>query len=116
MSICVLVKVVEALVLAADSVVPIDGTSAEEGVRSTPSGILKVYFTATRVFQLRDSPVGALACGTGTIQARAVVTFVEEFENSEWGSAHLVVCGVPAWRQCRPSSLHRRLALVLVSP
>ncbi|MCY4186860.1 MAG: hypothetical protein OXD30_00055 [Bryobacterales bacterium] len=77
-----MVKVPEGLVLAADSAATVQAGPVKEGGDSGPSGILKVYFTATKVFQIRDLPVGVLAWGASSLRARTVASLVEEFENS----------------------------------
>ena len=84
MSICVMVKVPEGLVPAADSAATVQAGPVKEGGDSGPSGILKVYFTATNVFQVRDLPVGVLTWGAGSFRARTVASLVEEFENSQF--------------------------------
>ena len=67
MSICVMVKVPEGLVLAADSATTVQAGPVKEGGDSGPSGILKIYLTATKVFQIRDLPVGVLTWGGGIV-------------------------------------------------
>lgn len=82
MSICVMTKVPEGLVLAADSASTVQGGPIEGG-DSGPAGVLKVYFNATKVFQVRDLPVGVLSWGAGSFRARTVASLVEEFENTD---------------------------------
>ena len=81
MSICVMVKVPEGLVLAADSASSVQGGLVTKTGDSGPSGVLKVFFNATKVFQVRDLPVGVLSWGAGSFRARTVASLVEEFEN-----------------------------------
>ncbi len=75
MSICLLAKVPEGLVLATDSA----STVGDPG----PAGVLKVFFNATKVFQIRDLPVGVLTWGSGSFRARTVASLVDEFENTD---------------------------------
>ena len=83
MSICVMVKVPEGLVLAADSASSVQAGPVKEGGDSGPSGVLKVFFNATKVFQIRDLPVAMLAWGAASFRARTVASLVEEFENTK---------------------------------
>ena len=81
MSICVMVKVPEGLVLAADSASSVQSGPITKGGDSGPAGLLKVFYNATKVFQIRDLPVGVLAWGAGSFRARTIASLVEEFEN-----------------------------------
>ena len=45
--------------------------------------VLKVFFNATKVFQIRNLPVGVLTWGSGSFRARTIASLVEEFENTE---------------------------------
>ena len=83
MSICVMVKVPEGLVLASDSASTVQGGVVTKGGGSGPSGVLKVFFNATKVFQIRDLSVGVLTWGAASIRGRTVASLVEEFENTD---------------------------------
>ena len=78
-----MVKVPEGLVLAADSATTVQAGLVPPGHDGGTSGILKVFLNATKVFQIRDLPVGVLTWGAGAFQARTIASLVEEFENSE---------------------------------
>ena len=83
MSICLMVKVPEGLVLAADSASSVQASPVKKGGDSGPAGVLKVFFNATKVFQIRDLPVGVLTWGSGSFRARTTASLVEEFENTD---------------------------------
>jgi hypothetical protein len=78
-----MVKVPEGLVLAADSASSVQAGPVREGGDTGPAGVLKVFFNATKVFQIRDLPVGVLTWGSGSFRARTIASLVEEFENTE---------------------------------
>lgn len=81
MSICVLVKVGEGLVLASDSASAVAGAPVTPNGKQGPQGILKVFFNANKIFQIRKLPVGVMSWGAGAFQERTVASLVEEFEN-----------------------------------
>lgn len=81
MSVCVLVKVGEGLVLASDSASTVAGTPVTPDGQQGPQGVVKVFFNSTKIFQIRDLPVGILSWGAGSFQSRTVASLVEEFEN-----------------------------------
>jgi hypothetical protein len=83
MSVCVLVKVGEGLVLAADSATTIAGAAMGPGGQPGPQGVIKVFFNATKIFQIRDLPVAVMTWGAGAFQSRTIASLVEEFENLE---------------------------------
>ena len=104
MSICVMVKVPEGLVLAADSAATVNASPVTEGGDPGPSGVLKVFFNATKVFQIRDLPVGVLTWGAGSFRARTVASLVEEFENEKdvqqinWSNLNVETLASDFWR------------------
>ena len=83
MSICVMVKVPEGLVLASDSASTVQGGVVKKGGEPGLSGVFNVFFNATKVFQIRDLPVGVLTWGAGSFRSRTVASLVEEFENTD---------------------------------
>ena len=83
MSICVVVKVPEGLVLAADSAATVEGGSVTPDGKPGPAGVLKVFQTATKVLQIRDLPLGVMTWGAGGFGARTIASLVEEFENTQ---------------------------------
>jgi hypothetical protein len=82
MSICVVVKVPEGLVLAADSAATVEGAAVTPDGKPGPAGVLKVFQTATKVLQIRDLPLGVMTWGAGSFGARTIASLVEEFENT----------------------------------
>lgn len=83
MSICVLVKVPEGLVLAADSASSIEGGPVLPDGNPGPPGILKVFYGATKVNQIRNFPVGVMTYGVGSFKARTISSLIQEFGNRE---------------------------------
>src|SRR4051794_25335582 len=83
MSICVVVKVPEGLVLAADSAATVEGAAVTPDGKPGPAGVLKVFSTATKVLQIRELPVGVMTWGVGSFGARTIASLVEEFENGK---------------------------------
>jgi hypothetical protein len=83
MSVCVLVKVGEGLVLAADSASSIAGAPILPGGQPGPQGIIKLFFNATKIFQIGKLPLGILTWGAGSFQARNIASLVHEFENTK---------------------------------
>lgn len=82
MSICVMVKVGEGLVLASDSASTISGAPTAPQGLAGPS-VVKVFYNATKIFQIGALPVGVLAWGAGSFGSRTIASLVEEFENLE---------------------------------
>ncbi len=81
MSVCVIVKVGEGLVLASDSATTVAGTPVSSQGQQGPQGIVKVFYNATKIFQINNLPIGVLTWGAGSFKARTVASLVEEFEN-----------------------------------
>jgi hypothetical protein len=75
MTICVLVKVSEGLVLAADSTAAIEGRVGAE-----QSGILKTYDHVRKLSHIKDYPIGTLTWGTALVGTRSVESLVKEYE------------------------------------
>lgn len=85
MSIVVVVKVSEGLVLGADSAATIWGRApSPQGVRE---GVLKTYFNARKLLQVGDFPIGVLTWGTPFIGPRTIESLVREWEYKQgWQS------------------------------
>jgi hypothetical protein len=85
MSIAVVVKVSEGLVLGADSAATLQGRlQSSSGIQE---GILKTYFNAKKLLQVGDFPIGILAWGQGYVGARTVESLVREWEHTNhWQS------------------------------
>jgi hypothetical protein len=81
MSICVLVKVGEGLVLATDSANSVAGLPINQGVERGPLGIVKVFYTGKKLFGLGDYPIGIMSWGAGSFRERTIASFIEEYEN-----------------------------------
>ena len=74
MSIVATLKVGEGLVLAADSAAVIQTLGQQVGVAN-------VYYNATKLFRLRDYPLGILTWGASTVGIRSMASLVGEFEH-----------------------------------
>lgn len=74
MTVCVMVKVSEGLVLAADSATVISGRVGNE------PGILKTYEHSRKLSHIKDYPVATLAWGTALIGSRSVESLIKEYE------------------------------------
>ncbi|MCF7805825.1 MAG: hypothetical protein K9N46_15185 [Candidatus Marinimicrobia bacterium] len=83
MSVCVAVKVGEGLVFASDSATTVAGAPASSGGQQGPQGIVKVFYNATKIFQIDKLPVGVMTWGAGSFKARTIASLIEEFENQE---------------------------------
>ncbi len=74
MTICVMVKVSEGLVLAADSAAALSGRLGNQ------PGVLKTYEHSRKLAHIKDYPIGTLAWGTSLIGLRSVQSLIQEFE------------------------------------
>jgi hypothetical protein len=83
MSVCVLVKVGEGLVLATDSASTVIGVPVLPNGNQGPQGVLKIFFTGKKLFQLGDLPVGIMSWGAGSFKERSIASLIEEFESTE---------------------------------
>jgi hypothetical protein len=84
MSICVLVKVSEGLVLATDSASSVFGAPVLPGGQPGPSSVIKIFFTGRKLFQLGQLPIGIMTWGAGSFKERTIASLVEEFENKDF--------------------------------
>jgi len=85
MSIVIVVKVSEGLVLAADSAATLLGTL--HGPNIEQSGVLKTFYNADKLFQIGDLPIGVLTWGNAFIGPRTLESIVREWEhNAHWES------------------------------
>lgn len=85
MSVAIVVKVSEGLVLAADSAVTVHGHV--EGPNETSEGIVKTYFNAKKLLQIGDFPIGVVTWGTGYLGPRSVESHIREWEyRNNWTS------------------------------
>jgi hypothetical protein len=83
MSVCVIVKVGEGLVLATDSASSIIGGPILPGGTPGPQGIIKIFFSGKKIFQVGNLPVGVMAWGAGSFKERSIASLIEEFESTE---------------------------------
>ena len=85
MSVVVVVKVSEGLVLAADSAATIQGVV--NGANGHQEGVLKTYFSGRKLFQIGDLPLGVLTWGAAFIGSRTIESLVREWEYQQhWQS------------------------------
>jgi hypothetical protein len=77
-SVAVVVKVSEGLVLGADSAATIRGR--REGPQGIQEGVLKTYFNARKLLQIGKFPIGVLTWGAAFIGPRTIESLVREFE------------------------------------
>jgi hypothetical protein len=85
MSVGIVVKVSEGLVLATDSAATLYGRIEKpEGVQE---GIVKTYYNAKKLLQIGDFPIGVLTWGQAFIGARTIESLVREWEyDNHWQS------------------------------
>jgi len=81
MSVAIVVKVSEGLVLGADSAATINGRA--EGPDGLREGVLKTYYNARKLLQVGDLPIGVLTWGLGQIGLRTVESLVREWEHAQ---------------------------------
>jgi hypothetical protein len=86
-SVVLVVKVSEGLVLAADSAATITGQILDPDGKVVSGGVLKTYYTARKVIQIGDLPIGVLTWGQGNLGARTIESYVREWEfTNNWQS------------------------------
>ena len=76
MSIVASVKSRDGIVLAADSAAQIHGETPDGTV-----GILKVFYNAQKLFQIRELPIGVLTYGVGNIGLRSVQGILTDYSS-----------------------------------
>jgi len=85
MSVVVVVKVSEGIVLAADSAATLHGKVQFRGEEI--NGIVQTYLNARKVLQIGDFPIGLATWGTAFIGERTVESIVREWEHDQkWRS------------------------------
>lgn len=80
MTICVSARIPEALVLAADSMVSLEGTIITP--QGNQTGILQTFEYANKVTQFKDYPIGLMTWGLASIRDRSIQSLIMEFEYS----------------------------------
>ena len=85
MSVGIVVKVSEGLVLGADSAATVHGRI--EGPDGIQEGVVKTYYNARKLLQIGDFPIGLFTWGQPYIGARTVESLVREWEHDRrWQS------------------------------
>ena len=79
MTICVSVRIPEGLVLAADSMVVLEGTVDTPQGKQT--GIFQTFEFANKVAQLKDYPIGVMSWGIASLNDRSIQSLIMEFEH-----------------------------------
>ena len=82
MSVAIVVKVSEGLVLGADSAATISGRV--EGPQGVQEGVLKTYYNARKLLQVGNLPIGVLTWGMGQIGLRTIESLVREWEHEQY--------------------------------
>ena len=86
MSVVIVVKVSEGLVLAADSAATLMGKISGPDVEQ--EGVLKTFFNAKKLLQIGDLPIGVLTWGHAFIGPRTLESLVREWEHDDhWESS-----------------------------
>lgn len=86
MSIVIVVKVSEGLVLGADSAATLSG-QIKGPAGSVYNGVLKTFYNAKKLLQIGDFPIGVLNWGGAFIGNRTLESHVREWEhNTHWSN------------------------------
>ena len=85
MSVVIIVKVSEGIVLAADSAATLMGEI--NGPEGPQKGVLKTFYNAKKLLQIGNFPIGVLTWGAASIGHRTLESLVREWEhNNNWES------------------------------
>lgn len=79
MTICVSVRIPEGLILAADSVVSLEGTVTTPQGQQT--GILQTFDYANKITRIKDYPIGVMNWGIASISDRSIQSLIMEWEH-----------------------------------
>ncbi len=82
MSVVIVVKVSEGVVLGADSAATISGRV--EGPLGVQEGVLKNYYNAKKLLQVGNFPIGVLTWGMGQVGLRTVESLIREWEHDQY--------------------------------
>ena len=82
MSIVIVVKVSEGVVLGADSAATLSG-QLKDPAGSVYNGVLKTFYNARKLLQVGDFPIGVLSWGGAFIGNRTLESHVREWEHNE---------------------------------
>lgn len=78
MTICVSVRIAEGLILAADSMVTIEGTiNTPKGPKE---GVLQTFEFANKLTRIKDYPIGVMTWGVASISDRSIPSLIMEWE------------------------------------
>ncbi len=80
MTICVSVRIPEGLILAADSVVSLEGTVTTPKGQQT--GILQTFDFANKIARIKDYPIGVMTWGIASISDRSIQSLIMEWEHA----------------------------------
>lgn len=79
MTICVSVRIPEGLILAADSMVTLEGTINTPQGQQT--GVLQTFEFANKVTRIKDYPIGVMTWGIASISNRSIPSLIMEWEH-----------------------------------
>jgi hypothetical protein len=79
-TICISVRIPEAIILAADSMVSLEG--AIKTPQGQKTGIVQTFEFANKITQIKDYPIGAMSWGTAGISNRSIQSLIMEFEHN----------------------------------
>ena len=79
MTICVSVRIPEGLVLAADSMVSLEGEV--DTPQGKQRGVFQTFEFANKVTQFKDYPIGLMSWGIASISDRSIQSLIMEFEH-----------------------------------
>ena len=79
MTICVSVRIPEGLILAADSMVTLEGTINTPQGQQT--GVLQTFEFANKLTRIKDYPIGAMTWGIASISDRSIPSLIMEWEH-----------------------------------
>lgn len=78
MTICVSVRIPEGLILAADSMVTLEGTI--DTPKGPQSGVLQTFESANKLTRIKDYPIGVMTWGIASISNRSIPSLIMEWE------------------------------------
>ncbi len=79
MTICVSVRIPEGLILAADSMVTLEGTMNTP--KGPQTGVLQTFEFANKLTRIKDYPIGVMTWGIASISDRSIPSLLMEWEH-----------------------------------
>lgn len=79
MTICVSVRIPEGLILAADSMVTLEGTVNTP--KGPQMGVLQTFEFANKLTRIKDYPIGVMTWGIASISNRSIPSLIMEWEH-----------------------------------